>query len=260
MSAKSKHREARWAGIFQQLQEDQLEFFLNTQLEPTVLIPNDGFQTEWPVDSQRFRDLLTSMHYEISQGEILKTVDREFLTAQIREECRKGGRRLTEPEAAETEQDVIVQAILSLMNRESRFSVQTAQLVKTLKKIQRDGGLSSTEEIPIFTNIFSRKLSRLIPVLRGYGIEVTLEHKESGSHCLLTRTESFQKEPMPEEVFPDDFTKQSSDASSGGTPGRGKDLPLSDGADGEYRADPPKSSSGAGEAKGQAAAKKGGAK
>ena len=118
MSQKSKPRDARWTEIYTQLQEDKVEFFLNTQLEPTVRIPTDGFQTEWPVDSLRFQDLLVSMFYEISNGGILKSSDRDFLMAQIREECRKGGRELTEPEAAKTDEDVIVQTVVALMNRE----------------------------------------------------------------------------------------------------------------------------------------------
>ena len=182
MSKKLKPSDAQWTDIYTQLQEDKVEFFLNTQLEPTVLIPNDGFQKEWPVDSMRFQDLLVSVFYEISKGEILKSNERDFLMAQIREECRKGGRRLTEPETAETDEDVIVQAILALVNREPEFSNQTVILLKSLRKIQKEGCLSSSEEIPIFTNIFSRKLGRLIPVLRGYGIEVVMEHKESGNH------------------------------------------------------------------------------
>ncbi len=192
-----KASDASWAKIYKQLQEDKVEFFLNTQLEPTVLIPNDAFQTEWPVDSQRFQDLLVSMFFEIAKG-ILKSTDRDFLMVQIREECRKGGRRLTESEATETDEDVIVQAILALMNRESEFSNQTVILVKNLQEIQKEGRLSSSEGIPIFTNIFSRKLTRLIPVLRGYGVEVVMEHKGNGSHCTLKRMEAFQKESILE--------------------------------------------------------------
>ena len=260
MSKKSKSSDAQWTDIYTQLQEDKVEFFLNTHLEPTVLIPSDGFQTEWPVDSLRFQDLLVSVFYEISNGAILKTNERDFLMAQIREECRKGGRRLTEPEAAETDEDVIVQAVLALMNREPEFSNQTVILVKSLRKIQKEGCLSSSEEIPIFTNIFSRKLSRLIPVLRGYGVEVVMEHKESGSHCSLKRLESFQKEPKFEEAMADGSTNTSSGQSSGVTPMRGMALPSTDDADGEFRADPPKATNGASDLKSLAAAKKGGAK
>jgi hypothetical protein len=260
MSKKLKPSDAQWTDIYTQLQEDKVEFFLNTQLEPTVLIPNDGFQKEWPVDSMRFQDLLVSVFYEISKGEILKSNERDFLMAQIREECRKGGRRLTEPETAETDEDVIVQAILALVNREPEFSNQTVILLKSLRKIQKEGCLSSSEEIPIFTNIFSRKLGRLIPVLRGYGIEVVMEHKESGSHCSLKRLESFQKEPKLEDAVADGSTFASSGQSSGVTSTAGMALPPPDDADGEFRADPPRSINGASDLKTIAATKKGGAK
>ena len=260
MSQKSKPRDARWTEIYTQLEEDKVEFFLNTQLEPTVRIPTDGFQTEWPVDSLRFQDLLVSMFYEISQGGILKSSDRDFLMAQIREECRKGGRELTEPEAAKTDEDVIVQTVVALMNREPKFSDQTGVLSKKLQAIQTASSLSHSEGIPTFTNIFSRKLNRLIPVLRGYGVEVVMEHKESGSHCILTRMESFQKEPLPEEIVPDGSTNESSAEPSGATHRTGTGLPLADDADGGFRADPPKSLNGASEPKIPVAAKKGGAK
>ena len=260
MSQKSKPRDARWTEIYTQLQVDKVEFFLNTQLEPTVRIPSDGFQTEWPVDSLRFQDLLVSMFYEISKGGILKSTDRDFLMAQIREECRKGGRELTEPEAEKTDEDVIVQTVVALMNRKSKFSDQTGVLCKELKEIQTANSLSHSEAIPTFTNIFSRKLNRLIPVLRGYGVEVVMEHKESGSHCTLTRMESFQKEPLPEEVVPDGSPDESSGEPSVATPKAGAGLPLPDDADGKFRADPPKGLNGTSEPKSLATAKKGGAK
>ena len=255
----SKPRDARWTEIYTQLLEDNVEFFLNTQLEPTVRIPTDGFQTEWPVDSQRFQDLLVSMFYEKSKG-ILKSSDRDFLMAQIREECRKGGRELTEPEAEKTDEDVIVQTVVALMNREPKFSDQTGVLCKKLREIQTANSLTHSEGIPIFTNIFSRKLNRLIPVLRGYGVEVVMEHRESGSYCTLTRMESFQKEPLPEEVVPDGSNNESSAESSGVTPRTGTGLPLADDADGEFRADPPRGLNGTSEPKSLATAKKGGAK
>ena len=248
-----------WTAIYTKLQEDKVEFFLNTQLEPTVRIPTDGFQTEWPVDSLRFQDLLVSMFYEISKG-VLRTSDRDFLMAQIREECRRGGRELTEPEAAKTDEDVIVQTVVALMNREPKFSDQTGVLSRKLQAIQTANSLPHSEGIPTFTNIFSRKLNRLIPVLRGYGVEVVMEHKESGSHCTLTRTETFQKEPLPEEIVPDGSTNESSAEPSGATHRTGTGLPLADDADGGFRADPPMPLNGAGESKSPVAAKKGGAK
>jgi hypothetical protein len=85
----------------EQLKKDGLEFYLNSRLEPTVRIPNDAFQKEWPVDSQRVQDLLVAVHYDISEGGILRSLERDFLLAQLREECRNGGRRFSEFEGAE---------------------------------------------------------------------------------------------------------------------------------------------------------------
>lgn len=263
MSAKSpkaqKPREVRWNDIQEQLLKDKIEFFLNTHLEPTVLIPDDGFQTEWLVDSQRFQDLLIATYFEISNGGMLKSNERDFLLAQIREECREGGRRLTEPETEETDKDVIVQAVVALMNRDERFSDQTMALVKKLKEIQTEEKIS-TDEIPIFTNIFSKKLNRLIPVLRGYGVEVVMEHKESGSHCTLKRLVTFKKEPSIEEVVTEGSAGKSSSQSSVTTPKTGTGLPSADGADGEFRGDPRKSSIGPTESKAGTSAKNGGVK
>lgn len=255
----STTNDAKWPGIYGQLQEDKVEFFLSTQLEPMVLIPGDGFQQEWPVDSQRFQDYLITLYFEISDGRILKNFDRDFLMSQIREECRKGGRRLTVPETVDTDDDVIVQAAVELMNQHEEFSAATAVLVKKLREIQ-DKGQICREEIPIFTNIFSRKLNRLIPVLRGYGIEVVIDHTEKGSHCRLKRMELFQKESSLDDVQADGSFGESSGESSGSTQRPGKDLPPTDDADGESRNDSAKGTNAANKLKNVSSATKGGAK
>ena len=254
-----KPNDATWADIFQQLQEDNVELFLSTQLEPMVLIPGDGFQQEWAVDSQRFQDHLVTIYFEKSEGRILNSIHRDFFMSQIREECRKGGRRLTVPDTVDTDEDVIVQAAIELMNQQEEFSEPTAVLGKKLRDIQATGKISR-EEIPIFTNTFSRKLNRLIPVLRGYGIEVVIDHKESGSHCTLKRMELFQTEKSLEDIQADGSNADSSGSSSGATSTRGRDLASPDDTDGDFRSDLPQSSGGACEPKTPAASKKGGAK
>lgn len=264
VNQKPKPREARWTDIYTQLQEDKVEFFLNTHLEPTVLIPTDGFQTEWPVDSQRFKDLLVSMFYEINNGRILKSNERDFLMAQIREECRKGGRRLTEPEAVETDQDLLVQAILYLVNSmpknamASVFNGRTVHLQKRIEEFQKEGAIPCYPEIPTFTNIFSRRLARLVPVLLGYGVQIDLSHAEDGSRCKLTRLETFKSEPNSRQVQPstDGWNSESSDQSSGTTSMPGKDLAPADDSDGDFRSDPPRTT----DLKDVAGTKKGGAK
>jgi len=230
-----------------QLLDEKVEFFLDSTLEPTIRVPDDGFQQEWPADSQRVHDLLNAIYYDATKGTILKSAQREFLLSQIREECRKGGRRLSDIEVEQTDNDVIVQGLLHFMNTHDEFNDLTAVLLGLLRKAQIEGKFSQREEIPVFTNIFSRRLRRLIPVLRGYGIEVSIEHKESGSHCKVVRLESFSVEPDASLLAPvetDDSQHKSSGESSGASPRKGRDLQTADGADGETRIDSPADKSG----------------
>jgi hypothetical protein len=228
----------RITDVFNQMKADGCEFFLNSRLKPTVKIPDDEFQTEWATDDQRVQDLLVSLHYELT-GELLKPAERDFLLTQLREECRKGGRRFSEIEADETEKDVIVQAILCLMNRNIAFSGPMVLLQKRLGDLQATGALHYTDDIPVFTNIFSRKLRRLIPALKGYGVSVSIEHKEDGSHCTLDCLETFQREPTMAVTQADASSDESSESSSDVTTRQGKDLPPTDDSDGENRVDPP---------------------
>jgi hypothetical protein len=209
--------------VFSQMREDGCEFFLSLKLRPTVEIPDDGFQQEWPADSQRIQDLVISLYYEMT-GDRITTPERDFLMALLREECRKGGRRCIEAESQETDKDVIVQAVLYHMNKNGSFTGRTVDLVKVLREAQKSGQISEAESIPVFTNIFSRRLRRLVPVLKGYGVVVTMEHKEEGSHCTLKRLDSFQREPLA-----DDIQAKASGSSSDVTTRQGKDLPPADG-------------------------------
>lgn len=215
------------------MREENCEFFLDSQLRPTVKIPDDGFQQEWSVDSQRMEDYITSGCYESTQEQI-RSSERKFLMALLREECRKGGRRLSQVEVEQTDKDVIIQAALYIMDKSEFFSGRTVDLLEKCCKIQAADQISSTEDIPAFTNIFSRRLSRLIPALKGYGISVVLDHKEDGSYCTLQRLDSFQMETTA-----DDSSPVPSGKSSGVNTSNGKDLAPTDDSDGKIRFDQP---------------------
>jgi|GEM_PF-3387822 len=174
---------------------DKVEFFLNSKLEPMIHIPEEEFQQDWPVDSQRILDLLIAVFYDVSLGEILKAPEREFLLSQIRQKCRQGERRFTQIEAEEAEKNLIVRATLSFLDDHESFSGRTADLLHNLKNSPLAESISQRQEFPEFTSIFSRRLKLLIPVLSGYGVKVIIEHRESGSHCCLSRLASFEMKP-----------------------------------------------------------------
>lgn len=235
-------RDGQLTDVIQRLVGDGVEFFLDSHLEPTLHVPDDEFQQDWPVDSQRTQDLLTTVYYEISKGGMLKASERAFLLSQIREECRKGGRRFAESEATGTDRDVVVQGVLCLMNERSSFDDRTAVLLRELRRIQREQRISMSEEVPVFTNIFTRRLRRLIPTLQGYGILVTFRHQEDGSYCQLQRLPTFRYEPEASRTqprAPDDLHQEASLLPSVLSPRQGTALPLTDDADGEVRFDPP---------------------
>ena len=245
-----KLNEPQLNDVIARLKTDGCEFFVNSQLQTMLLIPDDAFQKEWPVDSQRVHDLLTKVHYELhvefqqaAEKEtpredkkpeplpLLRSAEREFLLSMMREDCREGGRRHTEVEAETTERDPIVRAVLYHLNQEVQFVGSTSKLLVTLRKHQDDLKVLQAEKLPVFVNIFSRQLKRLIPVLRGYGVEVTIEHKEEGSHTTLKRTVTFRKESDADDVA-DSGSPQPSGEPSGETPKKGSNLPPTDGSDG----------------------------
>lgn len=239
---KGEKREVRRSKLIQQLREEEVQFFLNSILEPTVHIPGDAYQKDWPADSQRVCDFVTAAYYD-QNGTILASAEREFILSQIREECRAGGRRSSETEAPQTDKDVIVQGVLYVMNERAEFDDLTSVLVGLLRTIQLNGKTAQHEEIPAFTNIFTRRFRRLIPVLRGYGVEATMRHQEDGSYSRLVRLPTFQKEPDSATTLAkpaDGESRQSSGSPSGETAKRGKDFEKADGADGENRFDDPK--------------------
>ena len=239
---KGERKKVKRTKLIEQLRQDGMQFGVNTLNVPTVLIPEDQFQTNWPADSQRVTDLLYAVYYELND-EILPAVERDFILTQIREECRDGGRWFGETEAEQTERNVIVQAIMCHMNERAAYDGLTAGLLGLLRALQETNKIAQHEEIPAFTNIFSRRLRRLIPVLKGYGVEASLRHEEDGSYCSLKRLPGFQREPDSATTLAkpaDDASRQSSGQSSGGTATKGKEFRKADGADGETRFDDPK--------------------
>ena len=260
MSTSQSRKELKITDVFTQLRDDGIESFMDSELTPTVKIPDDGFQKEWPVDSERVQDLLVSIWYELSGGAILKSTELGFLLSLLREECRKGGRRLTETETTAIDKDPIVQAILALMNLQAEYSSPTVVLLHRLQQLQKEGATGWFEGIPAFTNIFVRRLNRLITALRGYGVEVAVEHRETGSHCSIKRLASFQKEPKYEEALADGSTNHPSGQPSGVSLKPGRDLPSTDDSDGEFRGDPSKATNGTGDSTILGTTKKGGAK
>lgn len=218
-------KEVKLKDVVQQMGKDGCEFFVNSSNQPTVMIADDSFQQDWPANHERVQDYIIALYYDLSEGKSLKAADLQLLMSLLREECRNGERRLSQDEEAKTDGDVIVQAILLYLSTVDQFEGPTVELLEMLKLIEVKK-LNYTSEIPAFLNVFSRRLRRRIALLRGFGVSVTLEHKEKGSFCTLARMENFQAEDDP-----DGSVVLSSVVSTG----QGKDMAVADDTDGQIR-------------------------
>lgn len=200
--------------IIDLLKREKCEFFVDSLNRPTMHIPDDGFQQDWSVESQRVSDQLTSLFY-FHTHRLLSGSELVFLKTIVREECRKGGRRKSQEEEETLERDPIFQGMSHLMNESVSWGGRTAELQKILNSLQESGKITNQLEITPVTNFFVRRVKSLIPALRGEGIEVNIVHKEEGSYTTVKRLENFSREPNSGQMIADGNNLSSSAASSG---------------------------------------------
>jgi hypothetical protein len=179
--------------VIKQLIDDGKQFFVNSLLKPVVHIPDDPYQQYWEVTHERFLAHVSAVYHALT-NEYLKTADRDMLIELLKEECYKGGRRLTEVEAALVEKDSIVQAVLLfLRNRKDDFDGLTRNLLAELRKdFIQDRIVPPDPDFPILTNIFSRRLNQLVPALRDLGVSCQINHEEDGSHAKVQKLAHFK--------------------------------------------------------------------
>ncbi len=207
-----------------------VQFLVNTKNEPVVFLPDTPFQQYWPAGHDRVESYLAAVYHDLSNGGYLKPAEQAAVISLLKDACYKGGRRFTELESPEAEKEPIIQALLYFINGVESFDGMTATLLSKLNEREIMRNVRGIEDFPILTNIFSRRLNRLTPVLRGLGIEVSIWHEEDGSHCKLKRLPNFRKEA-------DALTRQSSADPSVANPKKGKDFKPTDGSDGTERFD-----------------------
>lgn len=223
--------------VIARLRRDGADFFLNSTLEPTISIREDYFQQVWPANSERVRDLVLVTYYDLTRQPI-DGVEMKQLMAMLREECRVGGRRATEIEAMKAEEQAIVQGILCLLNGRESYVGRTATLLQLLQDLQAHRKITDADRLTPLVNVFSRRLKRLIPTLRGFHVAGELTHREDGSHCSLRRLDGFEREPeAAPRIAPsnDDTDAAALLVSSVGSRDVGRDLGPSDAADGNFR-------------------------
>jgi hypothetical protein len=215
------------------------EFCVNSRWEPMVRVHSDCHQMYWPANSERIRDLVVVAFYEWNHRPISHTEFTQFM-AELREECRAGGRRVSEDESARAEENAIVQGVLHVLNCDACYVGRTADLLLVLHTLQAERRITDVDRLPVLVNVFSKKLKRLIPVLRGLQIHAEIIHREDGSHCVLRRLEGFEDEsptaslPAGPTDGPDDNEQMGASVVNTYA---GTDLGLADATDGNLRFD-----------------------
>lgn len=244
------HLPLRPLDAFESMKKD-CEFFLNSEGEPTIRIPDDNGQSEWRADDPRVRDYLTKEFLDINQEHadkwgqkdpqaMLKSNEIDFILALIREECRSGGIKYSPVEEERIEADAIFQGCVMLVNELQDLDIRSCHLAAGIKNL-RDQGHISGNNLPVLTNLFTRRLRRLAPALAAAGIEVVIEHKEDGSHTKLKTLPNFVQDANAIPVIrnADGSLTITPIESSGKKSKQDKDLEGADDADGEKRTDPP---------------------
>lgn len=212
--------------IIEKLIEEGIQFYMNSLLKPVVYIPDDPYQKYWEVGHERFHAHVSAAYHSLTK-EYLRTADRDMLIEILKEECYKGGRRLTEVEAALVEKDSIIQAVLLYLSYgKDDFDGLTRDLLRELRKdFIQDRIVPPDPDFPVLTNIFSRRLNALVPALRDLGVHAETSHAEDGSHCKLRRLETFM-------TVADALESKASGHTSGATPSTAKGTAAPDGTDG----------------------------
>ncbi|WP_143549255.1 hypothetical protein [Rhodopirellula bahusiensis] len=195
--------------------------------EPTVNIQSDGFQQDWPANSERVKDLMIVLFHE-AEGRMPSRQELGFAEAMLREECRIGGRRLSQAEQTDRDSDPIIQALHEFTSTFGEYSGRTEDLLSKLRELHSNRSNGFGAQITYFVNVFGRRLRQLTPSLRGYGIEVSVTHREDGSYCITKKLATFQLEA----------TDGSETLPSASNSRQGRDLPPTDGTDGNIRIEP----------------------
>lgn len=220
--------------IVKKMKEDGGEQFESSNGDPMVILPGDNSRREWLCNSQRVQDWVAMEYYSRTLNMIDK-ITLYFTLLFLREECRVGVCRPSESEMDENENHPIVQGMQLVVNITPRFEGRTADLQDRLLKEQDNGNISRKEEIPQLTNQFSRQLKNLIPELKELGIDIKIEHRESGSYVKIRRLKNFAVEPSDgKQRFPDGGKTASSDP----TPTVTKTLAEADDTDAHYEYEP----------------------
>lgn len=175
--------------VLRLLRTDEITLYCDYAGQPFIRLPGSSPSQACPIRSKRFRSWLARECYS-QTGHLL--LDREIdriVNVVEGEAWERGHRDSVEPRVLELiEGEPVAEAVIQFMSRKTRYEELVTQffddLTKTAKRyriIGRKGG-----RWPGAAWVLSRRLRKVMPLLRQLGIEVKIRHTNRGSLVTLT--------------------------------------------------------------------------
>jgi hypothetical protein len=208
-----------------------LEVFCDQLRNPCVRLPDDLNDPIWPLYHQRVKAWFAD-HLQAEAGVFVTDKDLLPVLRVLEGRAWKAPRRppSADPTWQQIERDPVALALIAYANQYGEYEGLTRELFQRLHRpdIQARLQLAGlSHKFPINTQVLSRRINfkPLQHTLSVIGLDVSVEHKDDGSHCTLRmRRPAFVPEPDAIFVIP-------SASVSGGKERRPNKLGQPDGAD-----------------------------
>lgn len=175
------------------IEGDGVTLLLDARGQPFAVVSIDGQLSHHPIDSVRFEDLLISLFFSDTET-FPSRQSLQYARRLIREDCRRGARKLAEFECEDFEENLLVHVLVAVVQTcGSDFEVATSELHRLVSERADRRGIWSFDISP-FVNVFARRLRRLSCELAAVGLRVDFTHREDGSYCRVTRTDAWKPE------------------------------------------------------------------
>ena len=187
-------------------QSEGLEPFCDDLETPLAILPDDAHRA-WKLASERVRVWIHERFFS-QTNRFLSPSDLSAVIRLLQGEAWRAPRRSLQenPVWQEIEASPVGQAIAIYGNIRGNFQGRTATFLNALLRTDIQSRIAPrSQHFPRITQVFSRRLSALIPLLRVIGLELVIEHREDGSHCTLTVQPHFDRDADGISVSPSGF-------------------------------------------------------
>lgn len=184
-----------------------LEPFCDELRTPSVVIPDDPIERVWTIQSDRVKSWIAEKFFA-NTDRMIADRDINQVLRVLEGRAWKTPRRVPKDEATwdVIERNPVALSLIIYANQYGDFDGLTRQLYKSVSHpIIQNKLMALANKFPVNTQVFSRRLKDVIPLLKTIGLEIALRHEEIGSHCTMKMVRpTFTQEPDAIPVIPSD--------------------------------------------------------